>query len=127
MNNILIRFSTLILSLFIVGHAFAERVTVDGIVYDVLKKGKLAILLDGKSCTGDIVIPEYVTYEGVDCVVKEVGEKAFYDCGTITSIVLPEGVTSIGKSAFFDCYMLTSIVLPDGLSCIEEGTFWLCI
>ncbi|MBQ2039795.1 MAG: leucine-rich repeat domain-containing protein, partial [Thermoguttaceae bacterium] len=58
--------------------------------------------------------------------VKSIGEKAFYDCRSLTSIVLPDGVTSIGDFAFVDCGSLTSIVLPDGVTSIGKCAFHGC-
>ncbi|MDE6519338.1 MAG: leucine-rich repeat protein, partial [Ruminococcus sp.] len=58
------------------------------------------ILIDGKTCSGDIVIPE-----GVTSIVG----KAFYKCSGLTSVTIPESVTSIGYWAFSSCDSLTSI------------------
>ena len=38
-----------------------------------------------------------------------IGEFAFYGCSGLTSLNLPDGITSIGESAFADCSGLTSI------------------
>ena len=42
--------------------------------------------------------------------VTSIGEKAFRDCSGLTSITIPNSVTSIGDYAFFDCSDLTSII-----------------
>ena len=52
---------------------------------------------------------------------------AFNNCSSLTSITLPEGMTSIGDSAFYDCPSLTSITLPEGLTSIGNHTFYRCI
>lgn len=54
--------------------------------------------------SGDIVIPEKVTYNGVECSVTSIGEDAFYYCTSLTSITIPNSVTSIGEDAFEYCY-----------------------
>ena len=54
--------------------------------------------------TGDIVIPETVTYEGKSWTVTSIGEYAFVDCTALTSIVIPSSVTSIGGNAFDGCH-----------------------
>lgn len=58
-------------------------------------------------------------------LVNTLGDNAFYSCTSLTSITLPEGLTSIGKYAFYSC-ALTSITLPEGLTSIEYGAFGGC-
>lgn len=67
--------------------------------------------------TGNTVIPESV---------KAIGDEAFSECETLTSLTLPEGVSSIGHSAFYYCYNLASINLPQGITSIEDWTFFYC-
>lgn len=79
--------------------------------------------------------------------VSMIGEKAFYDCDRLTSVILPnsithigdlgfwrcsklgpsinfipESVTSIGKSAFYGCN-LNIIIIPENVSNIGSGAF----
>ena len=58
--------------------------------------------------------------------VTSIGERAFADCKSLTSIDIPDGVTSIGKGAFYSCESLTSIVIPDGVTSIGKGAFYSC-
>ncbi|MBQ4507609.1 MAG: leucine-rich repeat domain-containing protein [Paludibacteraceae bacterium] len=54
------------------------------------------------------------------------GSQAFADF-KISSITLPEGLTSLGESLVFHrCTSLTSIVLPAGISTIPQSTFLKC-
>ena len=48
---------------------------------------------------------------GENSQLASIGENAFYRCGLITSITIPENVTSIGAYAFLDCSSLTSITI----------------
>ena len=55
-----------------------------------------------------------------------IGDSAFKGCTGLTSITIPDGVTSIGNYAFYDCTGLTSINIPDGVTTISYGAFWGC-
>ena len=50
----------------------------------------------------------------------------FYNCSSLTSIVIPSGVTSIGDYVFTYCTSLTSIVIPSGVTSIGEYAFEFC-
>ena len=50
--------------------------------------------------TGDVTIPATVTYGGKTYSVTSIGGSAFYDCSGLTSITIPNSVTSIGDYAF---------------------------
>ena len=58
--------------------------------------------------------------------VTSIGNQAFYNCSSIKSITIPDGVTSIGWYAFRDCSSLTSITLPDSVTIIGWYAFEDC-
>ena len=48
---------------------------------------------------------------------------AFSDCTSLTSVTIPDSVTSIGRLAFSDCTSLTSVSIPDSVTSIEHAAF----
>ena len=50
--------------------------------------------------SGEVVIPSSITVEGKEYTVTSIGKDAFYDCSGLTSITIPNSVTSIGVNAF---------------------------
>ena len=78
--------------------------------------------------TGDIVIPATATNAatGTTYQVTAIGESAFNNCDSLSSVIIPEGVTAIGKRAFNDCATLNSVVIPEGVTTIGVEAFWGC-
>lgn len=75
------------------------------------------ILIDGKTCSGDVVIPNGVT---------SVCDYAFYGCEDLTEISIPESVTSICDCAFSYCKGLTEIIIPESVTSIGDNAFTNC-
>ena len=65
----------------------------------------------------EIIIPNFVT---------SIGERAFYNCDSLTSVEIPDSVTSIGEYAFEYCDSLTSVVIGDGVTSIGYSAFKGC-
>ena len=58
---------------------------------------------------------------------KIICDSAFCCCGFLSSVVIPDSVTSIGYNAFYDCRSLSNIIFPNSVTNIGGGAFWLCI
>ena len=58
--------------------------------------------------------------------VTSIETYAFYSRTSLTSITIPDGVTSIGASTFYNCMSLTSITLPSGVTSIGDYAFCVC-
>jgi hypothetical protein len=58
--------------------------------------------------------------------VTTIGNGAFSNCYSLTSVNLPDSVTTIGVNAFYNCYSLTSVNLPDSVTTIGNSAFLGC-
>lgn len=58
--------------------------------------------------------------------VTTIGDSAFEACTSLTSVTIPDGVTTIGNSAFFYCTSLTTMTIGDGVTTIGTGAFEAC-
>jgi hypothetical protein len=76
--------------------------------------------------SGNVTIPEEVTYLDRTRKVTAIGSSAFKDCSDLTSVAIPATVTYIGWQAFQNCTGLTSITIPEGVISIDYSAFAGC-
>ena len=88
---------------------------IDGNLYT--KDGKTLIQYAIGKIDESFVIPDSVT---------SIGDYAFYNCSSLTSVTIPNSVTSIGSSAFAWCESLTSVTIPDSVNSIGNYAFHDC-
>ena len=121
--------TTLILSVFFSISASAYDVEVDGIYYNLIPKGNIAEVTKGDknySYSGDITIPSSIKVNDTEYSVTSIENSAFYKCGGLTSITIPNSVTSIGEYTFEGCSGLTSITIPNSVTSIGSCAFYGC-
>ena len=110
--------------------ANADAVEINGIYYNLgnyeAEVTSSPLTHSHKSYSGKVVIPMFVTYEGIDYIVTSIGDHAFAVCRGLTSITIPHSVTSIGRYAFNACSGLTSITIPNSVISIGYQAFSVC-
>ena len=58
--------------------------------------------------------------------MKSIGQSAFEGCSGLTSVTIPNSVTSIGDEAFWGCSGLTSVTIGNGVTSIGSEAFRDC-
>ena len=117
-RNLFIVMMTAILSVMGTHHTFAYDIAVANaegktIYYDFSEDATELTVTSQVPCfsegdnssayQGNVVIPEEVTYEGKTFRVTSIDGCAFEFCSGLTSVTIPNSVTSIGPRAFDGC------------------------
>jgi hypothetical protein len=58
--------------------------------------------------------------------VTSIGSNTFYGCSSLTSATIGDSVASIGASAFYNCNCITSITIPNSVTSIGKNAFYGC-
>lgn len=105
---------------------------IDGIYYCITSGSEVSVThgswswnVEDQHYSGDIVIPSSVVYNDVTYSVTGIDESAF-EGQEISSVSIPESVTSIGNSAFGGCSSLTSVTIPNSVTSIGSRAFAQC-
>ncbi len=112
-------------------HAYDFKV--DGIYYNILSSEELTVEVtyggtsyNSALYSGDVSIPKTVTYGNNTYTVEGIGSSAFSRCTGLTSVTIPNSVTSIGSFAFRDCTRLREIAIPESVTEIGSSAFSGC-
>jgi len=135
--------------------ALAYDCEVDGIYYCRISATELEVAnkvfsdQNRTAYTGAVTIPSQVTYNGKTFNVVSIGDYAFRDCSSLTTVTIPNSITAIksyafygcsailninipasvkeiGMGAFEGCSSLSQMILPQGVPAIEDETFYGC-
>ena len=99
-----------------------------GIYYNITGDNTVEVTYsdrDNNTYSGSISVPETVTNNGTEYSVTKIGESAFKG-SAVTSVSMPEGITSIDYNAFSGCQNLETVALPESLTIFGFRAFESC-
>lgn len=110
----------------------AEKVKIGELYYELNNREKTAevtyetIYRDNYLGLKCAIIPQEVIYNSNKFSVTSIGESAFWDCSSLTSVSIPNSVTSIGIHALYKCSGLTNVTIPNSVTSIGGKAFYGC-
>lgn len=97
------------------------------------------MLLDGTQCTGDVVVPNGITYIcgyafknseatsiSLPASVQDFGFGAFSGCKNLTEFTIPDGIKVLSGCTFSGCSSLAKVNIPESVEWITNGVFDFC-
>ena len=94
--------------------ANADAIEINGIYYNLVSKNKIAeVTSNPHKYSGDVIIPESITYNKETYTVSVIGQFAFFECEEMKSIFIPKSIKEIQGGAFNWCPGLNAIHISD--------------
>ena len=111
MNRFRCLFTSFLLSWSVILNAY--DFSIGGIYYNYTANNELEVTSGENLYNGSVVIPNNVDVDGKTYAVTRIGDRSFEDCVSLTSITIPNSITSIGTLAFRGCENLGSVYITD--------------
>ncbi|MDE6065901.1 MAG: leucine-rich repeat protein [Duncaniella sp.] len=96
------------------------EIVIDGIYY-LISPTEVIIKDYGSECPTDIIIPKKIVYNDIEYVVTSIENGAFSGFSALSSITIPNTITSIGHSVFNYCKNLEELIIEDGETTLSLG------
>ena len=106
----------------------AYIVTVDDIKYVIYEDGTASVIGNKSIVKENLVIPDFITYEGKNYDVTSIDDSAFSGCRRLSgSLTIGNSVTYIGAKAFEGCSRLSgTLTIGNSVTVIEDNAFGDC-
>ena len=94
----------------------------EGLIYTLTNNNMEYMVTGYVGSSIDVIIPAIYR----DKNVTSIGDRAFYNCSSLTNVTIGNSVTSIGDEAFYGCSSLTRIEIPESVTSIGDRAFYNC-
>ena len=116
---------------FIDGNVFRNCDSLTEIIIDSDNESYILVENNLYSKDGKVLLKHFADENETEIIVPDgveiIGEYAFENLKSITSVTLPNTLTTLGAGAFYGCSSLINVNLPDGITKIEDYTFYQCV
>ena len=117
----------LLMVMLLCAHFTGAEVVVGNLCYSLNQEANTASVVGhSNEIEGELLIPAEILYDGVAYSVISLGDYAFLNCQSFTSVTVPNSVTSIGEGVFAGCHSLESINIPNSVTEIGAIAFSEC-
>ena len=104
---------------------YGGEVIADGITYRI--DDNEAMVAAAEATLTEANIPSSVEFEGNQYPVIKINDEVFSGNTNLTSVTLPESLTTLGDRAFYTCKSLKTIKIPSGVTAIPDYCFNHCL
>ena len=104
---------------------YGGEVIADGITYRIDEND--AMVAAAEATLTEANIPSSVEFEGNQYPVIKINDEVFSGNTNLTSVTLPESLTTLGDRAFYTCKSLKTIKIPSGVTAIPDCCFNHCL